>query len=163
MGRLRLGLGVLCVLGGSVRASAEVRGVLGLVISLRRGRDDFVNTGVFLTCDRTTEAFINRWLQVYGSGIYVWTVDERRVAGMDVMEKILTGPRLPRLIWRSFRFVLGNVGLGYGTEERSGLQIEQRSRNTLLPEKGLADRTFRAEVHAARLGIGERAVLGVGA
>ena len=77
----------------------------------------FINTGVFLTCDRTTEAFINRWLQVYGSGIYVWTVDERRVAGMDVMEKILTGPRLPRLIWRSFRFVLGNVGLGYGTKK----------------------------------------------
>ena len=124
-------------------------------------KDDFVNTGVFLTCDRTTEAFINRWLQVYGSGIYVWTVDERRVAGMDVMEKILTGPRLPRLIWRSFSFVLGNVGLGYGSEERSGLQIEQRSRNTLLPRKGLADRSFRAEVHAARLGVGERAVLGV--
>ena len=145
-------------IGASVRRGSW-RSRLGNFVETRK--DDFVNTGVFLTCDRTTEAFINRWLQVYGSGIYVWTLDERRVAGMDVMEKILTGPRLPRLIWRSFSFVLGNVGLGYGTEERSGLQIEQRSRNTLLPRKGLADRSFRAEVHAARLGVGERAVFGL--
>ena len=143
-------------IGASVRRDS-VRSRLGSMVE--SWRSHFINTALILCCDRTTEAFVDGWLRAGGTGIYIWTADERRLVDMDVDEELLTGPRRDRMLRRSFRTLVRSVDAGYGSEAESGLQIEQRTRNTLLPAKGLADRRFSAEVKAARLGAGERAVL----
>ena len=143
-------------IGASVRRDS-VRSRLGSMVE--SWRSHFINTALILCCDRTTEAFVDGWLRAGGTGIYIWTADERRLVDMDVDEELLTGPRREKMLHRSFRTLVRTVDAGYGSEAESGLQIEQRTRNTLLPAKGLADRRFSAEVKAARLGAGERAVL----
>ena len=143
-------------IGASVRRDS-VRSRLGSMVE--SWRSHFINTALILCCDRTTEAFVDGWLRAGGTGIYIWTADERRLVDMDVDEELLTGPRRDKMLRRSFRTLVRTVDAGYGTEDESGLQIEQRTRNTPLPAKGLADRRFSAEVKAARLGAGERAVL----
>ena len=125
------------------------------------GREAFINAGLIVPSDRTTQAFVNGWIRVGAAGIYLWTLHEDAVGELGVDADILVGPRRERVLWRSFRLLVETVDAGYGTEEESGLQIEQRKRNLLLSRQGLRDRRFRAEVEAARLGVSERAVLDV--
>ena len=125
------------------------------------GRESFINAGLIVPNDRTTQAFVNGWIRVGASGLYLWTLYEDAVGELDVEADILVGPRRDRVLWRSFRLLVETVDAGYGTEAESGLQIEQRKRNVLLSRQGLRDRRFRAEVEAARLGVSERAVLAV--
>ena len=125
------------------------------------GRDSFINAGLLLPSDRTTQAFVNGWMRVGATGLYLWTLYEDGVGGLDVDTDVLVGPRRERILRRSFRLLVKTVDAGLGTEEESGLQIEQRKRNVLLSRQGVRDRRFRAELEAASLGVSERAVLDV--
>ena len=145
-------------IGASLRRSS-VKSRLGQMVNT--GRDSFINTGLLLPSDRTTQAFVNGWMRVGATGLYLWTLYEDGVGGLDVDAEVLVGPRRERILRRSFRLLVETVDAGLGTEEESGLQIEQRKRNVLLSRQGVRDRRFRAELEGASLGVPERAVLDV--
>ena len=145
-------------IGASLRRDS-VKSRLGQMVNT--GRDSFINTGLLLPSDRTTQAFVNGWMRVGATGLYLWTLYEDGVGGLDVDAEILVGPRRERILRRSFRLLVETVDAGLGTEEESGLQIEQRKRNVLLSGQGVRDRRFRAELEGASLGVPERAVLDV--
>ena len=145
-------------IGASLRRSS-VKSRLGQMVNT--GRDSFINTGLLLPSDRTTQAFVNGWMRVGATGLYLWTLYEDGVGGLDVDAEVLVGPRRERILLRSFRLLVKTVDAGLGTEEESGLQIEQRKRNVLLSRQGVRDRRFRAELEGASLGVPERAVLDV--
>ena len=145
-------------IGASLRRDS-VKSRLGQMVNT--GRDSFINTGLLLPSDRTTQAFVNGWMRVGATGLYLWTLYEDGVGGLDVDVEILVGPRRERILRRSFRLLVETVDAGLGTEEESGLQIEQRKRNVLLSGQGVRDRRFRAELEGASLGVPERAVLDV--
>ena len=143
-------------IGASLRRDS-VKSRLGQMVNT--GRDSFINTGLLLPSDRTTQAFVNGWMRVGATGLYLWTLYEDGVGGLDVDAEVLVGPRRERILRRSFRLLVKTVDAGLGTEEESGLQIEQRKRNVLLSRQGVRDRRFRAELEGASLGVPERAVL----
>ena len=145
-------------IGASLRRDS-VKSRLGQMVNT--GRDSFINTGLLLPSDRTTQAFVNGWMRVGATGLYLWTLYEDGVGGLDVDADVLVGPRRDRILLRSFRLLVKTVDAGLGTEEESGLQIEQRKRNVLLSGQGVRDRRFRAELEGASLGVPERAVLDV--
>ena len=145
-------------IGASLRRDS-VKSRLGQMVNT--GRDSFINAGLLLPSDRTTQAFVNGWMRVGATGLYLWTLYEDGVGGLDVDAEVLMGPRRERILLRSFRLLVKTVDAGLGTEEESGLQIEQRKRNVLLSRQGVRDRRFRAELEAASLGVSERAVLDV--
>ena len=145
-------------IGASLRRDS-VKSRLGQMVNT--GRDSFINTGLLLPSDRTTQAFVNGWMRVGATGLYLWTLYEDGVGGLDVDAEILVGPRRERILRRSFRLLVETVDASLGTEEESGLQIEQRKRNVLLSGQGVRDRRFRAELEGASLGVPERAVLDV--
>ena len=144
---------------GSSISRDSLKSRLGNMVIM--GRDAFINAGLLVPCDRTTQAFVNGWIRAGASGLYLWTLNEDAVGDLDVDARVLIGPRREEVLWRDFRLFVGTVDGGYGSEQESGLQIEQRTRNVLLSGKGLKDRRFRAEVAAANLGLAERAVLDV--
>ena len=145
-------------IGASLRRDS-VKSRLGQMVNT--GRDSFINAGLLLPSDRTTQAFVNGWMRVGATGLYLWTLYEDGVGGLDVDAEVLMGPRRERILRRSFRLLVKTVDAGLGTESESGLQIEQRKRNVLLSSKGIGDRRFRAELEGASLGVSERAVLDV--
>ena len=144
---------------GSSISRDSLKSRLGNMVIM--GRDAFINAGLLVPCDRTTQAFVNGWIRAGAAGLYLWTLNEDAVGELDVDARVLVGPRRDRVLWRDFRLFVETVDGGYGSEAESGLQIEQRTRNVLLSRKGLKDRRFRAEVEAANLGLAERAVLDV--
>ena len=161
-GTIEVGPGLLMRVAriGKGVSRSSIRSRLGSMVET--WRKAFINTALIVCCDKTTEAFVRSWLRAGARGIFVWTADERDVLDMDLDDvDVLAGPRRDRMLWRSFRGLVKSVRGYHGSEAESGLQIEQRARNTLLPERGLADRRFRKEVAAGRLGIAERAVLEV--
>ena len=144
---------------GSSISRDSLKSRLGNMVIM--GRDAFINAGLLVPCDRTTQAFVNGWIRAGAAGLYLWTLNEDAVGELDVDARVLVGPRRDRVLWRDFRLFVETVDGGYGSEAESGLQIEQRTRNVLLSGDGLKDRRFRAEVAAANLGLAERAVLDV--
>ena len=160
-GTLEVGPGFFMLVAriGSSISRDSLKSRLGNMVIM--GRDAFINAGLLVPCDRTTQAFVNGWIRAGAAGLYLWTLNEDAVGDLDVDARVLVGPRRDRVLWRDFRLFVETVDGGYGSEAESGLQIEQRTRNVLLSRDGLKDRRFRAEVDAANLGLAERAVLDV--
>ena len=89
-------------IGASLRRDS-VKSRLGQMVNT--GRKSFINTGLLLSSDRTTQAFMNGWMRVGATGLYLWTLYEDGVGGLDVDAEVLVGPRRDRILVAEFRLV----------------------------------------------------------
>ena len=67
-------------IGASLRRDS-VKSRLGQMVNT--GRDSFINAlDLLLPSDRTTQAFVNGWMRVGATGLYLWTLYEDGVDGL---------------------------------------------------------------------------------